>query len=130
MDKNNNNNNCMPCHRGGNFNIVHALVVYYWRSQILRFRQGYFHIQHHNIDIRKKTIDKLYLINPSFEKFNLEQMSKYGLFANDDKISYLIGVFLQKVMAVVEGGLHYYGRLCNICFFNSFFWVFLLVMIR
>jgi hypothetical protein len=26
-------------------------------------------------------------------------MFKYGLLANDDKISYLIGVFLQKVMA-------------------------------
>jgi hypothetical protein len=34
---------------------------------------------------------KLYLINPSFEKFNPEQMFKYGLLAND------IGIFLQKV---------------------------------
>jgi hypothetical protein len=30
------------------------------------------------VDLRKKTIEKLYLINPSFEKFNLEQMFKYG----------------------------------------------------
>jgi hypothetical protein len=29
-------------------------------------------------------------------------MFKYGLLANDDKISYLIGVFLQKIMAVAE----------------------------
>jgi hypothetical protein len=36
-------------------------------------------------------------------KFNLGQMFKYGLLANDDKMSYLIGVFLQKVMAVTEG---------------------------
>jgi hypothetical protein len=55
------------------------------------------------VDLRKKTIEKLYLINPSFEKMNLEQMYKYGLLANDDQISYLIGVFLQKVMAVAEG---------------------------
>jgi hypothetical protein len=46
------------------------------------------------VELRKKTTEKLYLINPSFEKFNLEQMFKYGLLANDDKISYLIGVFL------------------------------------
>jgi hypothetical protein len=55
------------------------------------------------VDLRKKTIEKLYLINPSFGKFNLEQMFKYGLLASDDKISYLMGVFLQKVMAVAEG---------------------------
>jgi hypothetical protein len=54
-------------------------------------------------DLRKKTIETLYLINPSLEKFNLEQMFKYGLLANDDQISYLIGVFLHKVMAVAEG---------------------------
>jgi hypothetical protein len=30
-------------------------------------------------------------------------MFKYGLLANDDKISYLIGVFLHKIMAVADG---------------------------
>jgi hypothetical protein len=33
-------------------------------------------------------------------------------------MSYLIGVFLQKVMAVAEGWLHYYVRPCNICFLH------------